>query len=105
MGANEIGHIFTYVIGLQCIAKHLFLYVHGIFRFTDTYSSFCQQAHPIGDWLKGINLSQYLDNFLKNGFDSLPVLKNMSKRDLMEIGIGNVIHIDMMLESLKRISQ
>ncbi|XP_022335405.2 phosphatidylinositol 3,4,5-trisphosphate 5-phosphatase 2A-like isoform X2 [Crassostrea virginica] len=63
------------------------------------------KGHPIGDWLKGINLSQYLDNFLKNGFDSLPVLKNMSKRDLMEIGIGNVIHIDMMLESLKRISQ
>uniref|UniRef100_K1QQH2 phosphatidylinositol-3,4,5-trisphosphate 5-phosphatase n=1 Tax=Magallana gigas TaxID=29159 RepID=K1QQH2_MAGGI len=63
------------------------------------------KAHPVGEWLKSINLPQYQDNFLKNGFDVLLNLKNMSKRDLKEIGISNVIHIDMMLESLKRISQ
>lgn len=63
------------------------------------------KAHPVGEWLKSINLPQYQDNFLKNGFDVLMNLKSMSKRDLMEIGISNVIHIDMMLESLKRISQ
>ncbi|XP_062578331.1 phosphatidylinositol 3,4,5-trisphosphate 5-phosphatase 1-like isoform X1 [Saccostrea cucullata] len=69
-----------------------------------SYVNIPKQKSPIGDWLRGINLPQYQDNFIKNGFDQLQFLKNMSKIDLMEIGIRNMIHIDLILESLKRMS-
>ncbi|XP_061183284.1 phosphatidylinositol 3,4,5-trisphosphate 5-phosphatase 2-like isoform X5 [Saccostrea echinata] len=69
-----------------------------------SYVNIPKQKNPIGEWLKGINLPQYQDNFIKNGFDQLQFIKNMSKTDLMEIGIRNMIHIDLILESLKRMS-
>ena len=43
-------------------------------------------------WLKMVNLEQYLDLFIRNGFDQLSVIQTLTMNDLLEIGIEKKGH-------------
>jgi len=47
---------------------------------------------PVGQWLKSLNLSQYTDVFIKNGFDQLSNVGNITENDLkqMNVELGHV---------------
>lgn len=68
-----------------------------------------QQQNPNGshrnevvDWLNGLSLQQYIDNFMENGFESFESLRDLrlSRQDLVKIGVRDVTHRDKILNSL-----
>lgn len=54
----------------------------------------------LADWLNGLSLQQYIDNFMEHGFNSVKHLR-LSRQDLVKIGIKDVSHRDKILSSLK----
>ncbi|KAK3094659.1 hypothetical protein FSP39_004619 [Pinctada imbricata] len=53
------------------------------------------------NWLQDLGLFKYNDNFTKNGFLSMGSVVQMNRNDLVHIGVENIIHRDIILESLK----
>lgn len=58
-----------------------------------------QPRNDVADWLNGLSLQQYIDNFVEHGFDSMKHLR-LSRQDLVKIGIKDVTHRDKILSSL-----
>merc|ERR1712061_948383 len=58
----------------------------------------------VEQWLFSIELSQYLDIFINNGFDSLTFIKNIqSKSDLNDIGITKIGHQIQLMEAIRQL--
>ena len=57
------------------------------------------QKTDLAEWLNGLSLQQYIENFMKNGFESVKDLR-LSRQDLVKIGIKDVAHRDKILSSL-----
>jgi len=51
-----------------------------------------EEASPVGQWLKSLNLNQYADVFIKNGFDQLKNVGNITESDLkqMNVALGHI---------------
>lgn len=60
------------------------------------------RGNEVADWLNGLSLEQYINNFMENGFDSIKYLR-LSRQDLVQIGIKNVSHRNKILSSLKEL--
>jgi len=58
------------------------------------------RRNDVADWLNGLSLEQYINNFMENGFDSVKYLR-VSRQDLVKIGIKDVSHRNKILSSLK----
>ncbi|XP_071165133.1 phosphatidylinositol 3,4,5-trisphosphate 5-phosphatase 2-like isoform X5 [Mytilus edulis] len=58
-----------------------------------------QPRNDVADWLNGLSLQQYIENFVEHGFDSMKHLR-LSRQDLVKIGIKDVTHRDKILSSL-----
>ena len=52
-------------------------------------------------WLKFLNIEEYTEQFIDNGYDDLETVKLMGKEDLKAIGIDNQKDEDMILHSVK----
>lgn len=59
------------------------------------------RQNDVADWLNGLSLEQYINNFMENGFDSVDKYLRVSRQDLVKMGIKDVCHRDKILSSLK----
>ncbi|XP_033760174.1 phosphatidylinositol 3,4,5-trisphosphate 5-phosphatase 2A-like [Pecten maximus] len=55
----------------------------------------------VTDWLLGLSLPEYIERFIKNGFDTMHFVTNLSCDDLAEIGIDNPLHQKRIISSLR----
>ena len=56
------------------------------------------QDKSVCNWLRDtVELPQYYDSFIENGFDKMKVIKYMTKQDLKEIGIEKLGHQKLIL--------
>ena len=65
------------------------------------------QTKPIllQDWLRFIQLDEWSESFLDNGYDDLETVKQIKRRDLVAIGVPprqQVIYKQFCLKSVKR---
>ena len=55
-------------------------------------------------WLRDVvRLPQYYDKLLKNGFDDLEFIQNITKEDLKKIGIDKIGHQKRILKFIKNL--
>lgn len=80
-------------------------YLFLFFQSQSPSKKYDQLKRPssVVEWLNGLSLSEYVDNFIKNGFDSISFISNISRSDLVEIGIDNSNHRDRIINSLDQI--
>ena len=63
-----------------------------------------QSSQSVMRWLKEINLSQYYDIFIKNGFDSIEMIKEIStKNDLNYIGVTIKAHQIKLINAISKL--
>ena len=55
----------------------------------------------VEDWLRSVNLVQYTQSFIDNGYDDLEVCKQIGEDDLDAIGVGSDDHRDKLLRAVK----
>ncbi|KAF5300419.1 hypothetical protein FQA39_LY02218 [Lamprigera yunnana] len=53
------------------------------------------------EWLKSLNLCHYGENFIDNDYDDLEICKQVDKPDLDAIGMTNIQHRNVILESVR----
>lgn len=51
------------------------------------WSVFVAAQSDLGEWLSMIGLPQYQKRLCDNGYDSIPIVKDITWEDLQEIGI------------------
>ncbi|XP_048845056.1 ephrin type-B receptor 3-like isoform X2 [Brienomyrus brachyistius] len=66
-------------------------------RCVPDYSAFS----TVGDWLDGIKMSRYRDNFLNAGFASFDLVAQMTSEDLLRIGVTLAGHQKKILGSIQ----
>eukprot|EP01083_Nonionella_stella_P168089 566503_1 len=63
-----------------------------------------QKAVLVEDWLKQIGLSQYYEVFISNGYDAMPIVKEIvDERALQEIGIVSREHQQWILSHIREL--
>lgn len=55
----------------------------------------------VEDWLRSLQLSQYSQSFIDNGYDDLEICKKIDEPDLDAIGVLNPVHRDRILGAVK----
>ena len=55
----------------------------------------------IRNWLKFLDVDEYSDSFIDNGYDDLETVKLIERRDLEAIGVVNEDHQDYLLASVQ----
>ena len=64
-----------------------------------------RNRQKIRDWLKGLGLSEYEDNFISNGYEKLDFIAEIVEEgELKEINITNPGHIATLLNSIKTLN-
>ncbi|XP_056433606.1 caskin-2-like [Gadus chalcogrammus] len=58
----------------------------------------------LGEWLGVIGLPQYQKRLCENGYDSIPIVKDITWEDLQEIGITKLGHQKKLMLAVKRLS-
>ncbi|XP_038592600.1 caskin-2-like isoform X3 [Micropterus salmoides] len=58
----------------------------------------------LGEWLSMIGLPQYQKRLCDNGYDSIPIVKDITWEDLQEIGITKLGHQKKLMLAVKRLS-
>lgn len=53
------------------------------------------------EWLRSLQLQQYADSFLDNGYDDLEICKQVGDPDLDAIGVLNPQHRQVLLQSVR----
>ena len=56
-------------------------------------------------WLKSLGLSRYENHFIEGGFDDMEFLYDLTKEDLVAIGITKVGHQRKLLTAAKKLLQ
>lgn len=54
----------------------------------------------VAEWLRSLQLGQYAESFLDNGYDDLEICKQVGDPDLDAIGVFNPSHRIRLLESV-----
>ncbi|KAK5649392.1 hypothetical protein RI129_000421 [Pyrocoelia pectoralis] len=57
------------------------------------------------EWLKSLNLCQYGESFIDNGYDDLEICKQVDNPDLDAIGVINPLHRNTILESVRSLRE
>ncbi|KAK4881250.1 hypothetical protein RN001_004569 [Aquatica leii] len=57
------------------------------------------------EWLKSLNLCQYGESFIDNGYDDLEICKQVDNPDLDAIGVINPDHRNAILQSLRTLRE
>ncbi|OWF40904.1 Phosphatidylinositol 3,4,5-trisphosphate 5-phosphatase 2 [Mizuhopecten yessoensis] len=75
----------------------------GVMTYPDHAMRYDSLKRPssVTDWLLGLSLPEYIERFIKNGFDTLHYVTNISSDDLNEIGIDNPVHQSRIINSLR----
>lgn len=53
------------------------------------------------EWLRALNLYQYAESFMENGYDELEICKQIGEIDLDAIGVENQQHRNKLLKSVR----
>ena len=61
------------------------------------------QQDWLGEWLTGLNLSEYQDAFTKHGYTSSEVCAAISKEELKRIGVTKVGHLNRLNRALEKL--
>ena len=57
------------------------------------------------EWLRSLQLGQYADSFLDNGYDDLEICKQVGDPDLDAIGVFNPNHRQLLLQSVRSLRE
>ena len=52
-------------------------------------------------WLKSLNIEEYSESFIDNGYDDLETVKQIKREDLVAIGVSEKEHQDYLLDCVK----
>ena len=61
----------------------------------------CGEEKIVSVWLRFLNIEEYTEQFIDNGYDDLETVKLMGEEDLKAIGIDNQKDVEMILLSVK----
>lgn len=59
----------------------------------------------IRDMLRRCGLSEYIDTFLKNGYDDVSIIRQIDENDLKMMGITCITETCYILDTIKRLNQ
>ena len=62
---------------------------------------FSGNENIVSVWLRFLNIEEYTERFIDNGYDDLETIKQMGEEDLKAIGIDNQKNEEMILLSVK----
>ncbi|XP_070580993.1 LOW QUALITY PROTEIN: caskin-2-like [Ptychodera flava] len=63
------------------------------------------KPHDLTTWLNILDLPQYLDTFVKNGYDTIDFISDVTWEDLQEIGITTLGHQKKLILAINKLSQ
>jgi hypothetical protein len=62
-------------------------------------------SNIVVEWLRSLQLGQYADSFLDNGYDDLEICKQVGDPDLDAIGVFNPNHRQLLLQSVRSLRE
>lgn len=62
-------------------------------------------SNIVCEWLRALNLGQYAESFLDNGYDDLEICKQVGEPDLDAIGVENPQHRHKLLKSVRQLRE
>lgn len=62
-------------------------------------------SNIVCEWLRALNLAQYAESFLDNGYDDLEICKQVGDPDLDAIGVLNPQHRHKLLKSVRQLRE
>ena len=73
---------------------------------TITPESVASAGTEVWEWLNNLQMSQYLNNFIENGYDSVAIIQSIETvGDLLDIGITEVQHQSILMTEIIRTKQ
>lgn len=73
------------------------------FGHSDSRSFDQNEALTVQSWLQGIRLAQYYDTLVKNGFESMSIIVEISdKKQLSEIDIISIKHQEIFMKEIQK---
>ena len=66
-----------------------------------------KRAFEVGKWMQNdLNLPQYIDTFIRNGYDDMETIKNtMTAKHLSKIGVKKKKHLKKIMNAIKRLKR